>query len=185
VIRERELRKDALRNRIRILVTAEALIRTRGWAVRTEDVARLAGVGIGTLFRHFATKDALMEAVLAGRLEQLTNDAVDSAKRSDAGKALGEIFTRLVLEHPDDVTLAASLNHSPLREALDTLLRRAQRGGTIRKDVDVDGLSSLAVGAVMAGRQIGDEAGKALTLAVIRDGLRVPHVRQVKRLGRR
>jgi AcrR family transcriptional regulator len=183
VIRERELRKDAMRNRIRILVTAEALIRTRGWAVRTEDVARLAGVGIGTLFRHFATKDALMEAVLAGRLEQLTSEAVALGQGRDAGKALGDFFTKLVLEHPDDATLAVSLAHSPLREAFSVLLRRAQRAGTARKDIGVDELTSLAVGAIAAVKQAGDdEAVRQRTLAVLRDGFRVP---PVKRLVRR
>nr|WP_203902198.1 helix-turn-helix domain-containing protein [Virgisporangium aliadipatigenens] len=77
---ERSLRADALRNRIRILVAAETVFAAKGPAAAVEDVARLAGVGVGTVYRHFATREALRDAVFAGRLQRLTDHAEHAAR---------------------------------------------------------------------------------------------------------
>ena len=61
------LRADARRNQARVLAAAEAVFAAKGTAASTEEIARQAGVGIGTVFRHFPTKQALLEAVLVGR----------------------------------------------------------------------------------------------------------------------
>src|SRR4051812_18244222 len=61
-------RADALRNRIRVLEAAEAVFAAKGHGASTEEVARQAGVGAGTVFRHFPTKEALLEAIVIGRL---------------------------------------------------------------------------------------------------------------------
>jgi predicted RNA-binding Zn ribbon-like protein len=114
-----------------------------------------------------------VEAVLADQRDHLTNEAVAMAQRRDAGNALREFFATLVLDHPDAASLAASLTHSPLREAVDVLLRKAQRGGTVRKDINVDDLAALAVGAATAAKQAGaNELARKRTLAVLQDGLR-------------
>ena len=78
------LRADARDNRARILTAAEQVFR-QSPAASTEDVAKLAGVGIGTVFRHFPTKAELLEAVLALRLEQLRDRARELADSNDPG----------------------------------------------------------------------------------------------------
>ena len=70
--RRTSLRADARRNRERVLEAADAVFSEFGPAASTEEVARRAGVSIGTVFRHFPTKEALIEAVVVGRLTQLT-----------------------------------------------------------------------------------------------------------------
>jgi AcrR family transcriptional regulator len=76
------LRADARRNQARVLETAEAVFAAKGTAASTEEIARQAGVGIGTVFRHFPTKEALLEAVFVGRLRRLADevDALAAAK---------------------------------------------------------------------------------------------------------
>lgn len=72
---ERPLRADARRNRARLLDVAEAVFAEHGVTVSTEEIARTAGVGIGTVFRHFPSKEALLEAVYVARLRRLADDA--------------------------------------------------------------------------------------------------------------
>ena len=70
----RTLRADARRNRARLLEVADRVFTERGVGAPTEEVARAAGVGIGTVFRHFPTKEALLEAVYVARLRRLKTD---------------------------------------------------------------------------------------------------------------
>ncbi|WP_203905450.1 SbtR family transcriptional regulator [Virgisporangium aliadipatigenens] len=110
---------------------------------------------------------------MTGQLEQLTSDVVALTKERDAGKALGDFFVKLVLHHPEEATFAASGEDSSLRQALAVLLQRAQRGGTMRKDIGVDDLLLLAVGAVAAVGHAGeDESARRRTVTVFRDGLK-------------
>ena len=90
------LRADARRNRARLLAVAEDVFATRGTSASTEDIAAAAGVGIGTLFRHFPTKEALLEAVFVERLRCLADDANRLANAPDAGQAFF-VFFRSVL----------------------------------------------------------------------------------------
>jgi hypothetical protein len=150
------------------------------WQRIAGQVARPGG---STYHQPFATKDEPVEAVLTDRLERLVTEAVALADERHAGKALGDFFTTLVREHPDAATLAASLEDPVLRDAFAVLLRRGQKGGTVRRDVVVDDLIPLAIGALAAVRQAGpDEAVQRRVLAVSLDGLRV---RRGKRLARR
>ncbi|WP_395298390.1 helix-turn-helix domain-containing protein [Kitasatospora hibisci] len=90
---ERPLRADAARNRARLLAAATEVFTTRGIATPTEEIARAAGVGVGTLFRHFPTKEALLEAVMVRRLEEIataTARLADNAERPGGEHADGE-----------------------------------------------------------------------------------------------
>ncbi|GAA2788143.1 helix-turn-helix domain-containing protein [Kitasatospora aburaviensis] len=83
---ERPLRADAARNRAKLLDAATEVFTTRGIATPTEEIARAAGVGVGTLFRHFPTKEALLEAVMVRRLEEIattTAQLAHDAERPD------------------------------------------------------------------------------------------------------
>lgn len=92
----RPLRADARRNRERLLDAAEEVFTTRGTGASTEEVARAAGVGIGTVFRHFPTKEALLAAVYARLLERLGERARELAESDDPGEAFHAFVTLVV-----------------------------------------------------------------------------------------
>lgn len=94
---ERPLRADAARNRARLLDVATQVFATRGVGVPTEEIARAAGVGVGTLFRHFPTKEALLEAVMVRRLETIAARAAQLPAESAPGETFFDCF-RLVVE---------------------------------------------------------------------------------------
>ncbi|PHP51723.1 TetR/AcrR family transcriptional regulator [Actinomyces ruminis] len=81
-------RKDAARNRAKLLASAERLFSAEGLAVTLKDVARDAGVGVGTVYRHFPTKDALVAALFAEQLQQEVERARATAQAGDAWRAL-------------------------------------------------------------------------------------------------
>jgi AcrR family transcriptional regulator len=185
------LRADARDNRARILVAADQVFGAGGSAASTEDVARLAGVGIATVFRHFPTKVDLLTSVLADRLDQLADRAGELAAEPDAGAAFVRFFTEVVDGATTKVTIAdalsdAGLGHDEapeavaqagerLRQAFDDLLRRAQGTGALRTDVGAPEVYALMVGtsrAVVRAR-LPDEV-KERMLAVVFDGLRTP-----------
>jgi AcrR family transcriptional regulator len=84
---DKPLRADARRNREKVLAAARAVFAEQGVDAQMDDVARRADVGVGTVYRHFATKEVLLEAVVSGRLAQLTDEAralVDAADPAEA-----------------------------------------------------------------------------------------------------
>jgi AcrR family transcriptional regulator len=182
----RPLRADARRNRARVLDAAEAVFAAKGTGASTEEVARRAGVGIGTVFRHFPTKEALLEAIVAARLRRHAEEADALAAAEDPGAALFGFLTRAVdqsatkLAFADalaaagvDVERALAESGRDLRRSLGGLLERAQRAGAVRDDVGVDELIALLVGASRAARHAGQDPGvRARTVAVAFDGLR-------------
>src|SRR5689334_6744231 len=85
---EKPLRADARRNRARVLEAAGAVFAAEGVGAPTEAVAKRAGVGIGTVFRHFPTKEALLAAVLVERMRGLAEHARAAVAEDDAGAAL-------------------------------------------------------------------------------------------------
>jgi AcrR family transcriptional regulator len=179
-------RADAQRNRARILEAAEIVLAARGVSASTEEVARAAGVGIGTVFRHFPTKEALLEAVFVGRLRRLTDEAAILATAADPGAAFFTFFSRVVEQAAEkqaysdalaraglDLQSATSAVGADLKAAVGALLTRAQQAGAVRADVQLPALLALLVGASRAlEHAAGDQAAQARALAVILDGLR-------------
>src|SRR6195952_3672740 len=99
---ERPLRKDAARNRERILGAAGEVFAERGLDVTLDDIARHAGVGVGTVYRRFADKDQLIEALFDRRLEQITELAQQSLAADDAFAGLvGFMTSSLELQAAD------------------------------------------------------------------------------------
>ena len=92
----RPVRADAQRNRARLLDAAERVFALHGVAASTEEIARQAGVGIGTVFRHFPTKEALLEAVFRRRLQQLATHADALANAPDPGAAFFGFVSHVV-----------------------------------------------------------------------------------------
>lgn len=113
------MRSDAHANRDRVLATAEEVFGESGKAGSTEEVARRAGVGIGTVFRHFPTKQLLIEATIVRHLTLLTNTARARGEDSEAGAAFRMMFREMVSGAPAKLALVAlQEEHAPPADAL-------------------------------------------------------------------
>jgi AcrR family transcriptional regulator len=179
-------RADAQRNRARLLAAAEAIFATKGVTASTEEIAQAAGVGIGTVFRHFPTKEALLEAVFVASLERLAARAEELATAPDPAAAFCDFFTEVVDQARSKTALAEALTDAgidlehtmvdvktSLRSALEALLSRAQHTGAIRADIGVTELLALLLGASRAAQQMeGNRELQVRTVQVILDGLR-------------
>lgn len=180
------LRADALRNRAKVLEAAETVFDAHGTGTSTEEVARQAGVGIGTVFRHFPTKEALLEAVYVDRLRKLAGEAEALASAGDPGEAFFAFFSRVVghaatknafsaalMEAGIDVREATAETGQDLKRALAALLARAQETGAVRRDVGLPEVMTLLVGASQAAERFGgDQKVRDRALTVVFDGLR-------------
>ena len=156
------MRHDALRNRQRILAAADEVFGEQGAAGSTEEVARRAGVGIGTVFRHFPTKNELVEAALIRHFARLTDRARGLADASPPGEALRAMVREMIETGPAKVTLASlAAGHGEippgalaasreLRGAVEAVLRRAQDAGQVRREVTVDEVYLLVRGLAQA-----------------------------------
>jgi AcrR family transcriptional regulator len=180
---EPPLRADARRNRARLLAAAEEVLTAKGPAASTDEIAKAAGVGIGTLFRHFPTKEALIEGVLAARMRRMTEEA---ARLAATGDGL-EVFLRHAVDQAEvknalaglltsaGVDIAATVDgvRDDLIAALGALLSNAQKAGAARPDLRAPELIGLLAGASRAVEFAGaDPAARERILAVILDGLR-------------
>jgi AcrR family transcriptional regulator len=152
------MRADAQRNRQRILEAADEVFAEHGPQGSTEEVARRAGVAIGTVFRHFPTKADLLRALMKRLLQQVTDDAGILVEQGDPKTALLEFFTRLVERTTANRSivslLAAEGIEVPITGALGSLtdvvqelLQRGQHIGAIRAEIRVDEVMALLVSA--------------------------------------
>jgi AcrR family transcriptional regulator len=184
----RLLRADARRNRARLLEAAEQVFADRGIGASTEEIARQARVGIGTVFRHFPTKAALLEAVFVERLTRLGERATALSESEEPGPAFFT-FVALVVDQASsknafaDALAAAGVNVQAVASgvsgefagAMTALLSNAQQAGLVRPDIGVGELKAVLVGASRAVEQGGENpATRARILAVMLDGLRPP-----------
>lgn len=145
---ERPLRSDAERNRLRILAAARDVFAERGVAATLDDVAHHAGVGVGTVYRRFPTKEALAEAVFVDRLAEVVATAERYAAEKDAWTGLiGFLQTCSEMHAADrglrDVVLGEGFGTRHFAEAGErleplvlALVQRAQDEGTLRPDFD-------------------------------------------------
>jgi AcrR family transcriptional regulator len=182
------LRADARRNRARLLEAAEAVFTAKGPGASTEEVARQAGVGIGTVFRHFPTKENLLEAVYIARLHRLAEEARALSSADDPGAAFVTFFTLAVDQSAAknafadaladtgiDVTHAASAVGRELQDAVGAVLTHAQLAGTVRGDLGLAEFFALLVGASRATEYADDGPGvRGRILSVFLDGFRPP-----------
>lgn len=183
------MRSDAQANRDRVLAAAEEVFGEFGRAGSTEEVARRAGVGIGTVFRHFPTKQLLVEATVARHLTLLAETAREWRERGEPGVAFRETFREMVSGAPAKLALLALLEEAGdrvgsagevgaaaalLREAVEVLLSRAQGAGQVRTDATVDEVYVL-IGALANAR--GDRAVVDRAVGVVLDGLSPPPAR--------
>ncbi|UGT41724.1 TetR/AcrR family transcriptional regulator [Nocardia yamanashiensis] len=180
---ERPLRADARRNRERVLAAAQEAFAAEGVSVPLDEIARRAGVGPGTVYRHFPTKEALFEAAMLDRIERMAERARVAASSADPGVAFFEFLDRMVMEGAAKRDLAAALGpHDPatyagptavMKDAIGELLSRAQAAGAVRGDIGIGDLMTLLQGHFMAMHAAGSDPGlRDRTFAVLADGLR-------------
>jgi AcrR family transcriptional regulator len=182
-VAERPPRADARRNREKVLQAARDAFAVSGYGVPLDEIAALAGVGPGTVYRHFPSKEELFEAVVTARLRDLIDAARALAADPDPGQAFFGFLGRFRQEAaakrdlPDAIAVPGPLQDD-LRAALDVLLRRAQDHGAVRPDITTPELMALFKGLL---HTIGDQppgpGNQALAgrlLAVVCDGLRPP-----------
>jgi AcrR family transcriptional regulator len=194
-VTDRRPRADAVRNRARLVAAAQTAFEAHGPNASLEEIARSAGVGIGTLYRHFPTRDALLEAVFRDRIESISALGDELLDAPDAFDAL----TRWLRAHLVNASACQGMAGSVLIELLDVdegchggdapveapcgqmravgaeLLRRAQEAGTARPDADAEDLVRLVNALVSATADADDRsalADRLFTLMI--DGLRSP-----------
>jgi AcrR family transcriptional regulator len=175
----RPLRADAARNRESVLRAARDAFAESGYGVPLDEIAARAGVGPGTVYRHFPTKEALFEAVVTARVQDLLTDARARADAADPGAAFFGFLARIAAESaakrdlPDAISIAGSLRED-LDAALDVLLRRAQRAEAVRADIRTPDIIVLLKGLFASLADVSDQARRDLVFAVLADGLRPP-----------
>ena len=156
------MRKNARANRERILAAAEAVFGAAGELGSTEDVADRAGVGIATVFRHFPTKDALIEATLVRQFDRLSEQASRLAGEPDPGRAVRELIVTLIETSSTKLTLISLVGESGqlppavqeatsrVQAAIGGILARAKDAGAVAGDVTVEEFFVLVRGVGQA-----------------------------------
>ncbi|WP_371406234.1 TetR/AcrR family transcriptional regulator [Kribbella sp. NBC_00662] len=166
-------RADAVRNRARILTAAREAFARDGVDVPLDAIAEQAGVGAGTVHRHFPTKEALVGAVIADRLDQLADRAAQLGDDDGFFAYLGE----LVDSGRDNLALSAALDGSlgvdgaasaeRLSDAFQTLLVAAQRSGLVRRDVTAADVHAILAGVLATESRLPpDRRGLGLEVAI-------------------
>jgi AcrR family transcriptional regulator len=185
------MRVDAMRNHEKILQAAEETFALEGVMVPIDIVAERAGVGIGTLYRHFPTKEALYEAIVMARLTALLTRADEYARDPDAGQALYSYLREFAAQAAEKRDLFEALSQAgidvkaqfsslieELMAKVDALRVRAVNSGAIRGDVATKDILNLVVGSCHVAGQSGfDDAGLDRLIDIVIAGIQPPIAR--------
>ncbi len=181
-------RADARRNREAVLEAAREGFGREGLECQIEEVARAAGVGVGTVYRHFPNKEALVDALIEYRFQRISERAAEALEEDDPWEAFcgllrwsaeyqaqDRALSELISQRPATARLGAS--KAGLEERTQELIRRAQRSGQMRRDLVVEDVPTLmcALGAATGAHE---QSMTALNwqrfLAIMLDGMRAP-----------
>jgi AcrR family transcriptional regulator len=184
-VRSRKPRADSLRNRDLLLAAGKAAFAEMGGEAPLEDIARRAGVGIGTLYRHFPTRDALVAAVYSREVEQLTASAEALLAQRPAGDALAAWLDQLIDYMATKRVVAPLLRAAPcegeqlynssgasILAALRRLADAARAAGDIRPDIGFEDVLRMMSGISQGYEQPGWEVSARRLLDVMMTGLR-------------
>lgn len=178
------MRADAARNRARVLEVAYETFAADGLAVPIDEIARRAGVGAGTVYRHFPTKEALFQAVMAERIRGVVEEGRTLLAEADPADALFTFLRSMVLQWGAadrglvdalagsgiDVNTVVPEAEGEYLAVVGDLLAAAQRAGTVRGDVTVEDVKALLVGCQAMQSYNADVAERVTS--VVFDGLR-------------
>jgi AcrR family transcriptional regulator len=184
---ERVLRSDARRNRAAVIAAAKKLFADQGLEAQMPDIAKAAKVGVGTVYRHFPTKDDLIAALAVERFERLAEKVREALEADDPWEGLCEFIRFAALLQADDRGLCEVMGSRPevmnasafavgLDKLTEEMVVRAQRSGDLRKDLDWQDIPMIAcsMGSVTQA-QMGPGMGRWPRLVeIIIDGLRAP-----------
>ena len=182
----RPLRADAARNRARVLEVAYETFAAEGLSVPIDEIARRAGVGAGTVYRHFPTKEALFAAVIENRMRRVIDDGDALLKSDGPGEALFTFLRSFVLQWGAtdrglvdamagfgiDIASVAPDAEDAFLAVLGELLSAAQQAGTVRQDIGVPEVKAILVGC-QAMEAYNSPLAERVTDVVV-DGLRAP-----------
>lgn len=181
------LRADARRNREAVLASAKKLFADQGLDAQMPDVAKAAKVGVGTVYRHFPTKDDLIAAMAAERFERLAEKARESLESDDAWEGIADFIRFSARIQADDRGLCEVMGSRPevmegaaraagLPDLCDQLVTRAQRSGDLRRDLTWEDIPMIACGlGRITQATTGPATGRWPRLVeIILDGLRAP-----------
>ncbi|HET9120034.1 MAG TPA: TetR/AcrR family transcriptional regulator [Solirubrobacterales bacterium] len=184
----RVLRADARRNREAVLAAAREGFGEQGLDCQMEDIARAAGVGVGTVYRHFPNKEKLVDALVQDRFERLAERTAEALKEDDPWEAWCDLMRWSAKLQADDRGLSELLASRPLLgeaaaakaglvELSDKLMRKAKRAGKMRKDLMVEDIPTMICG-LSAVTGAADGSLSAMNwerfLEVMLDGMRAP-----------
>lgn len=178
------MRADAARNRARVLEVAYETFAADGLSVPIDEIARRAGVGAGTIYRHFPTKDALFQAVIAERIRGVVDEGRTLLANADPADAMFMFLRSMVLQWGAadrglvdalagsgiDVNTVVPEAEGEYLSVLGDLLSAGQKAGTVRRDVTVSDVKALLVGC-QAMQAYNDDVAERVT-SVVFDGLR-------------
>jgi AcrR family transcriptional regulator len=181
------LRADARRNRAHVLEVASEMFANEGLSVPVHEIARRAGVGTGTVSRHFPTKEALFEAIVLSRIARLVDRARLLGETKEPAEAFADFFAYMVHEAATnrglaeafagagfDIDAAAAGSQHDVTGAMGDLLRRAQEVGAVRKDIDVADANALVMGCLARERTRTDADARDRMIAIVYQGLKPP-----------
>lgn len=180
----RPMRADAARNRERVLEVAYKTFALEGLSVSVDEIAKRAGVGPGTLYRHFPSKEDLVRAVISDRLQHIVDEGHALLQSGDPGHALFGFMRSLVLKWGatnEGLKHALAGSGIPIKigaadkaflVVVDELLEVAQNNGTVRTDVSAKDIKALIIGC--QAMQTYNSRGAERFLDIVIDGLRPP-----------
>ncbi len=181
----RPMRADARRNHDRLVEVASEAFARDGVDASLEEIARQAGVGIGTLYRHFPSRDALLETVFRRNVDQLTDSAEELLAELPPEEALAEWMQRFIAYVASKKGLAAHLksvlsadselfaySHGRMNAAILRLVTAAAESGGIRRDADPDDLLRALSGVCLMNDAPGWQDQACRISGLLMDGLR-------------
>jgi AcrR family transcriptional regulator len=177
------LRADAQQNLDRVLLAAAEAFAERGPDVSVDEIARRAGVGHGTVFRRFPTKDALIGAIIGKRLRELGDNAQQLLEQSDAGVAFEQFVWQVAELHSRDRVLFEGVprcSEMPevveakqrLQYLVENLVTRAQAEGALRPDINPEDVTGLVGSAMVGSLQASSTDAWRRYIRIVLDGLR-------------